>query len=113
QEVYACLDPLEPGRLRHLLLPHCSLAFVTADGRPGPTGHRSIRVDAMLDADGLRQNRARLRLLAKVEEELLAEAVEHIAAAHALHDRMEALYRPHVNVAAMEGWYRELASRMG
>ena len=112
QEVYACMDPLEPSRLRHLLLPGCSLAFVTADGRPGPEADRAIRVDAMLRADALRQSRGRLRLLAKVEGELLAEAVEHIAAAHALHDRMEALYRPHVDVGAMAGWYRDLAARM-
>ena len=86
---------------------------MTEDGRPGPTGHRAIRVDSMPDAEALRQARAQLRLLAKVEQELLDEAVEHIAAAHALHDRMEALYRPHVDVAAMEGWYRGLLARMG
>lgn len=112
QEVYACPDPLEPQRLRHLLLPGCSLAFVSLDGHPVPEAHRTIRIDSMLSAEGLRRNRARLRLLAKVEEELLAEAVEHIAAAHALHDRMEAIYRPHVDIAAMEGWYRQLAAGM-
>ena len=112
QRVYACMDPLEPHRLRHVLLPDCSLAFVTDDGRSGLAPHRTIRVDAMLPAEGLRQQRARLRLLAKVEEELLTEAVEHIAAAHALHDRMEAIYRPHIDIAAMVGWYKGLLARM-
>ncbi len=112
QQVYACMDPLEPQRLRHVLLPGCKLAFVTEDGRLGLHPIRTIRVDAMLSAEGLRQARARLRLLAKVEEELLADAVEHIAAAHALHDRMEALYRPHIDVNAMEQWYKGLLERM-
>lgn len=110
--VYACMDPLEPQRLRHVLLPDCKLAFVTDDGRQGFTPHRTIRADAMLPADALRQQRARLRLLEKVEGELLEEAVEHLAAAHALHDRMEAIYRPHIDIAAMEGWYEHLLARM-
>jgi hypothetical protein len=112
QTVYACMDPLEPERLRHVLLPDCGLAFVTDDGRFAPKASRTIRVDAMLPAEGLRQVRAKVRLLAKVEGELLDEAVEHIAAAHALHDRMEALYRPHIDVGAMEAWYDGLLARM-
>lgn len=110
--VYACMDPLEPHRLRHLLLPDCSLAFVTEDGLSGLKGHRSLRPEALLSAEGLRQARAHLRLLEKVEGELLEEAVEHLAAAHALHDRMEDLYRPHVDVSAMAEWYRTLLARM-
>ena len=113
QTVYACMDPLEPQRLRHLLLPDCRLAFVTREGRDALRATRAIRVDGMLSPEGLRQARARLRLLAKVEEELLEEAVEHLAAAHALHDRIEAIYRPHVDVAAMAAWYQTLLERMG
>ena len=99
-------------RLRHVLLPDCGLAFVTDDGRFAPKASRTIRVDAMLPAEGLRQVRAKVRLLAKVEGELLDEAVEHIAAAHALHDRMEELYRPHVDFGALEQFCRQEADRL-
>jgi len=113
QLVYACLDPLEPGRVRHLILPLCSLAFVTDDkGKLPFTPTRTIRLDAMAAGEGLRQARGRLRLLGKLEGELLEDGVQHIAAAHALHDQMEALYRPHVDFAAMEEHFQSLLERM-
>ena len=113
QLVYACMDPLEPQRVRHLLLPDCSLAFVTdAEGRLPFAPTRTIRLDAMAAGDDLRQARGRLRLLGKLEQELLADAVQHIAAAHALHDRMEAIYRPHVDFAALEACFQAYLARM-
>lgn len=113
QTVYACLDPLEPDRVRHLLLPDCGLAFVTDQGDLPYEPTRTLRLDAMVPAEALRPVRGRLRLLGKLEGELLEDAVAHVAAAHALHDQMEALYRPHIRVEDMEGWYQTLLARMG
>lgn len=113
QLVYACMDPVEPDRVRHLLLPECSLAFVTDDdGRLPYEPARTLRLDAMVPAEALRPVRGRLRLLGKLEGELLEDAVAHIAAAHALHDQMEACYRPHIRVEDMEDWYQSLLARM-
>ena len=102
QTVYACMDPLEPERLRHVLLPDCGTAFVTDEGHLPVSPSRSIRVDAMLPAKGLRPLRGRLRLLKKLEDSLVADACGQVAAAHAFHDRMEELYRPHVDFGALE-----------
>ncbi len=113
QRVYACLDPLEPERVRHLILPDCSLAFVTDQWGALPFAPtRTIRLDAMVAGEGMRQARGRLRLLGKLEEELLEDGVQHIAAAHALHDQMEAIYRPHVDFAALEGCIQAHLTRM-
>ena len=113
QLVYACMDPLEPGRVRHLLLPDCGLAFVTDAGGQLPFAPtRTIRLDAMAAGEGLRQARGRLRLLGKLEQELLEDAVQHIAAAHALHDRMEDLYRPHVDFDGLETCFQAHLARM-
>ena len=110
--VYACMDPLEPDRLRHLLLPDCGVAFVTAEGRlPAPPA-RTIRLDAMVPAKALRPLRGRLRLLKKLETSLVEDACAQVAAAHALHDRMEALYRPHVDFGALEPFCRQTADRL-
>jgi len=114
QLVYACLDPLEPDRVRHLILPECDLAFVTDQDEHlsfAPT--RTIRVDAMIEGEGLRQARGRLRLLGKLESDLLNDSVQQIAAAHALHDQMEALYRPHIDFAALEACIKGHLARMG
>lgn len=113
QLVYACMDPLEPQRVRHLILPDCSLAFVTdEEGRLPFAPTRTIRLDAMAAGEELRQVRGRLRLLGKLEGELLEDAVQHIAAAHALHDQMEAIYRPHVDFAALEDCFKAHLERM-
>lgn len=109
QEVYACYDPVEPQRLRHLLLPGCSLAFITqSEGELPLTPARMVHPDAMLDKEALARERPLLRLKKLTENSLLEDAVSAIAAAHALHDRMEAIYRPHIDLAAMEDWYQHL-----
>lgn len=112
QTVYACLDPLEPQRVRHLLLPDCKLAFVTDGGDLPYEPARALRLDALVPAEALRSVRGRLRLLGKLEGELLEDAVAHVTAAHALHDQMEALYRPHIRVEDMAEHYRTLLARM-
>lgn len=102
-EVYACHDPQEPTRLLHLILPELSLAFVTEDGTrmSAYEPYRSIRVEAYLPADALRRHRGKLRLLTKLRDSLLEDAVEQLQAAHAIHDEIEALYRPHLDFAAL------------
>lgn len=113
QEVYACYDPVEPERLRHLLLPGCSLAFVTRQEGPLPfTPTRTVHPDAMLDKEGLAKARPLLRLKKHMEDSLLADAVSEIAAAHTLHDHMEAIYRPHMDFAAMEDCYQTLLAHI-
>ncbi len=112
--VFVCLDPLEPRRVRHLLLPELSLALVTDSGdlpaSLSPT--RTIRVDAMLPHEALRPLRSRLRRLEQTERALLDEAVDHIACAHAFHDRIEALFRPHMDFSAAEAQYQTLLGRL-
>ena len=114
QEVYACLDPLEPQRLRHVLLPGAGLAFVTRDSvfpaLPQPT--RRIHLDRMLPREALSAEGPRLRLLEKTLSSLLSQASQEIAAAHALHDRMEAIYRPHLPTQALDDLCRETLARL-
>ena len=85
----------------HLLLPDADLAFVTDGGALPFPPTRTIRLDAMVPAERLRPLRGRLRLLRRMEDALLEDAVSQIAAAHALHDRMEDIYRPHIDLDAM------------
>ena len=102
-EVYACPDVHEPQRLLHLILPELSLAFITEDGSrmQDREAYRTIRVEAYLPAEILRQQRGKLRLLSKLRESLLEDVTAELAAAHAAHDAMEALYRPHLDLSAL------------
>ena len=51
----------------------------------------------MADPELVRRSRARLRFSRKVASALIGEAVDSLAQAKAMHDRLEALYNPHVD----------------
>lgn len=98
-DVVACPSPMAPDRLEHLLIPGLSLAFLSAspalpyNKRPA----RRIHIDAMVDAELARRNKARLRFSRKVSSALTEEAVSSLAQAKAMHDELESLYNPHVD----------------
>lgn len=108
-EVYACPDIHAPARLQHLILPELGLAFVTEDGTrmPETEVYRSIRVDACLPAQELAKHRGKLRLLHKLEKALLEDAAEELGTARTLHREMEALYRPHLDIPALQAMQRD------
>lgn len=113
-DVMACLNPMAPERLEHLLIPQLSLAFLsTTPANPFP-GHpyRRIRLDAMVDADLLRRSRPRLRFSRKVADSLMEEAVASLAQAKAIHDQLEALYNPHVDFARVNATAQTIIDRI-
>ncbi len=103
-DTVACPSPMAPDRLEHLLIPELSLAFLSSSPeRPFP-GHayRRLRLDAMADPALVRQQRQRLRFARKVSSALVDEAVDSLAQAKAMHDRLEELYNPHVDFRRVE-----------
>ena len=104
-DVIVCPCPLAPQRMEHLLIPALSLGFVSVSpALPwGRRPYRRIRVDAMADPELLRRSKARLKFSRRVSAALVAEGVESLAQAKAMHDELEALYNPHVD---FEGVYR-------
>lgn len=102
-DVYACYDPCEPTRLLHLLLPSLSLGFVTTSQERCPLPvYRHIRADAYVSLSGERRLRGRTRLLTRIADSLMDDAVAEVQSAHLLHDRIEAIYRPHIDFAALD-----------
>ena len=59
-------------------------------------------MDAMVDADYCRKNRARIRFGSRMVQALREDAVEHLREAKASHDRLEAVYHPYVDFAGVE-----------
>ena len=101
-DAVVCRDPLEPERIEALLLPERALAVV-AEERPGARkADRRLHLDAIPDSARLAPQRPALRARARESEALLARACASLAAAKALHDELEALYRPHVDFAGLD-----------
>lgn len=114
-DVIPCPDPLEPGRMLHLLIPGLSLAFVTSSPQcpwKGKRPYRRLRLDAMADSELLRRHRGRLRFEHKVSEALLEEAVSALARAKEKHDRLEALYNPHVDFERVKETAQSIAAEL-
>ena len=90
---------MAPDRLEHLILPQLSLAFVTTGNGTAYPRHpyRRLRMDAMVDRELLRRNKARLSFSRKVSAALVEEAVSSLAQAKAMHDDLERIYNPYVD----------------
>ncbi|MEA4921591.1 MAG: hypothetical protein VB078_11835 [Clostridiaceae bacterium] len=101
-DVYTCHCPKNPQKLLHVIIPELSLAFVTSNRQSYFTGrpYRRIRIDSYLSDPSLRNLRGKAKLLSKVSQSLMDEAVDEISKAHTLHDKMEELYHPHIDFEA-------------
>lgn len=112
--VIACPDPMAPERLAHLILPDLSLAFVTSTPEaPWPRRpYRRLRLDAMAEEVLRPLSRPRLRFTVKVAEALTADGISGLALAKEAHDRLEALYHPHVDFDGVADTADQLAREL-
>lgn len=113
-DVVACPDPMAPDRLAHLLIPQAELAFVTSTSAlPFPCKpYRRIRLDTAADGEVLRCSRPRLRFAKKVSAALVEEAVVSLSQAKAMHDKLEAVYNPHVDFDLVESISQDIRSEI-
>lgn len=108
-----CPDAENMCRLQHVLFPELGLAFVTS--RDGMRYHgesfRRIRVDALLAGEGFSAARSRLRIMEKLQRSLREEGIRSLREAKENHDRLEAVYRPHVDFAGIDALTNREISR--
>ena len=93
------MSPLEPDKIEALLLPGAKIAFFGSAYRIGAARH--IRLDSMLTERPDAESAARLKTSARIYDRLLALALDTLRRAKALHDELEAQYRPYMDFAAL------------
>ncbi len=100
---YACMSPLHPELLEHLIVPELNLAFFTSDKvHPVTCEHyRRIRLDAMIEPETLRKNKQKIAFFRKLSSSLLNEACAILREAKEVHDELEELYNPHIDFDAL------------
>jgi len=104
-----CPDPMAPDQPEHLIFPSHRIAFLSVTPKtpyPG-TQSRHIRLDAMVPAELVRQNRPAFRRAAKLRDSLLQEAFAALREANRLHGELESQYRPHTDFAALDRFTAE------
>jgi len=99
QSAVVCPSPMDPEHTEHLILPELSLAFVSIDPdhplNREPSHH--VALDALARQTCGKEEKLRFRHLEKLEENVVAEAIEELRHANALHDELERHYNPHVD----------------
>ncbi len=98
-DALVCPNPDRPQEAAHLLIPALGLAFVTSTARLPYVGesYRRLRVDAMAEAKLTRAEKAKIRLLDRIERSVRDEAVAALSRAKREHDALEAAYNPCVD----------------
>ena len=95
-----CPTPLRPNALEAVLFPELGVGFI-ADA-PGQTipgvEEKWVHLDAIPNKDFIRANRALLRTQAKEKAALVDTAQNYLRRAKALHDELEAYYRPYLDI---------------
>ena len=109
-----CPDPEHPDRIQHLLLPELGLAFVTSREGMAYSGpvYRRVRLDAMVPPAHYKRYKARLRFTRRVAQALREEGLDALRDAKAAHDALEAVYKPHVDFAGVDGLVEEELRRI-
>lgn len=105
-----CHHPLHPERRMHLILPEVGIAFVTSTPHQPYEGdvYRRIRLDALIDQEIYRQNKARLRFSYRIAQALLEEGAEELAQCQQRTEQVEQLYAPYFRPEMASKWAEEL-----
>lgn len=103
--VYAAHDPLFPRDAPlHLVIPELRFTLLTSGGIFGcpATGHRRIRLDSMTDSGETKSAAIRRKNDHIYFNSFIRAACEALGDAKALHDELEALYRPAVDFTLID-----------
>lgn len=104
-DVTVCRDSLDPELISALIIPQLSLGLVCGGhGRDELPVYRHVRLDNLPSREKLSGLRPELRRARRLSRDCLGYAVESLAGAKDLHDRLEAIYNPHVD---FDGVYEE------
>ena len=87
------------------MFPQSSLALICSQhGRHELKHSRHIRLDSLISKDNTAHIREQIRSSQRLSESALSLATKTLAEAKAIHDKIEAIYNPHVD---FDGVYRE------
>lgn len=105
-----CPSPLDPTETEALLLPEDGVALLRGDW--GIPNARHIRLDALVPSAEQKTYRPELRRARRLEREAQDAAVDALRQAKALHDELEAVYRPYMDFDALSAFTEQEIDRI-
>ncbi len=113
-EIITLKNPLLPSKIiDHILIPELSLAVVREyDYIKFKDGHRRIHARRFYDINLLRECRNRLTFNRRVARELLLGAIEALAKAKLVHDRLEKYYIDAMDFSALTLFAEQKAKKI-
>ena len=103
-ERIVCPSPLDPGEPEALLLPGAGIAFLS--GKRAGERERGVHPGRLLPPPE-REEKLERRRVRHMEREALEAAVAQLRRAKALHDELEAVYRPYMDFGALTSFTEE------
>ena len=113
-DTYLAYSPLTPARLEHIIIPELKLAFVTSKKSHAYPGEykRKIRIDAMINPDVFRDKKKKLSFSKKLLDATLNEACSIMKDGKSIHDKIEAIYNPHIDFDKVYGLADKIAKQL-
>ncbi|MFB0919674.1 MAG: hypothetical protein QMB62_02140, partial [Oscillospiraceae bacterium] len=113
-DVIVCPDPLIPEEIEAALVPSLRLGFLCSGTALGDIQEgRHIRLDALIDIEKIKKNRAELRRCEKMKDGLMHEACSSLNDAKIIHDRIENIFNPNVDFDGVSALAREHIAALG
>lgn len=111
ESFYCALNPL---KIEHLIIPQLDISFTTSNVYHNVESDGSVQIDFdnYLDAAQMEKYRDILELNRNNFELLLNQAVDTIAKAKKIHDRIENYYIPNMDFTALQKCYEDILKRV-
>lgn len=110
-----CMSPFHVGKVDHILFPEQRIAVVTEDQFQKFKGFpqmQSIRIARYLPPKVLKELKESLRHRSRMMDTLIADAVECLKQAKALHDKLEGYYTPAVDFDRVNALAEQVIAEM-
>jgi len=117
-EVYACYCPLNPSKLEHLLIPEANACFLSEGAGeslftlPDGAESRNIRLDAAVDRERVKKNKAKLKAVRQAADALITDACALLAGAKRVHNELEKIYASETDYTGTERLAEELIAEL-
>lgn len=116
QSIISCYCPMDPdNKLEHLLIPSAGVGFLRSNhfhSMKNSMAQRKIHARRFQNHELLSQNKQRFAYNRKAAQLLLEQAIAYLGETRQIHDRLEELYSPAMDFAALNAAYPQFLRRI-